>query len=84
MHISDVTSYSHLINRQEIAKKGTSIYLPHKTIHMLPEEMIELLALKSKRRRLAFSVFFTVNEQGEIISSRFQKTVVRSVAQLSY
>jgi len=53
-----------LINRQEIAKKGTSIYLPHKTIHMIPEEMIDILALKSKRRRLAFSVFFTVNEQG--------------------
>jgi exoribonuclease R len=50
----------------------------------MPPEMIELLALKSKKRRLAFSVFFTINSKGEIISSRFQKTVVRSVAQLSY
>jgi len=30
----------------------------------MPLEMIDMLALKSKRRRLAFSVFFTVNEQG--------------------
>jgi exoribonuclease R len=61
VHISDVTSYSHLVNRQEIANRGTSIYLPHKTLHMMPLEMIDMLALKSKRRRLAFSVFFTVN-----------------------
>lgn len=36
VHISDVTSFHHLINRQEVASKGTSTYLPHKTIHMMP------------------------------------------------
>lgn len=71
VHISDVTSYSHLVNRLEIASKGTSIYLPHKTIHMMPPDMIEMLALKSKKRRLAFSAFFTLDEAGTIVSSRF-------------
>jgi DIS3-like exonuclease 2 len=61
VHISDVTSFHNLINRQEVAAKGCSTYLPHKTIHMMPPEIIELMALKSKRRRLAFSVFFKID-----------------------
>jgi protein SSD1 len=42
------------------------------------------MALKSKRRRLAFSVFFKVDEQGTILESSFKKTIVKSCAQLSY
>jgi ribonuclease R len=61
IHISDVTSYKHLINRREIASKGTSIYLPHKTIHMMPPKLVNLLALKAKKRRLAFSAFFNID-----------------------
>lgn len=36
VHISDVTSFSHLFDRGEVAERGASTYLPHKTIHMLP------------------------------------------------
>jgi exoribonuclease R len=50
----------------------------------MPEYIIDLCALKSKKRRLAFSVFFTVNIEGDILKSRFEKTVVKSVAQLTY
>jgi exoribonuclease R len=58
VHISDVGAYKHLLNRRELAEKGTSTYLPHKTIHLLPPELVELLALKPKKRRLTFSAFF--------------------------
>lgn len=37
VHISDVTSYLHLVDREEICQRGTSIYLPHKTISMFPK-----------------------------------------------
>ena len=84
VHISDVTAYSHLFNRREVASKGTSIYLPHKTIHMMPPELIDQLALKSRKRRLAFSAFFQISKEGELISSRFEKTIVTSTVQLSY
>lgn len=84
VHISDVTSFHNLINRKEVASKGCSTYLPHKTIHMMPPEIIELMALKSKKRRLAFSVFFKIDETGIILDSSFEKTIVTSVAQLSY
>ena len=36
VHISDVTAFSHMVNRREIATKGASVYLPHKTIQMMP------------------------------------------------
>lgn len=50
----------------------------------MPPELIDLLALKAKKRRLAFSVFFKITESGQILESRFEKTVVTSSAQLSY
>ena len=50
----------------------------------MPPELIDILALKAKKRRLAFSVFFKISEKGEIIESRFEKTIVTSSAQLSY
>lgn len=58
VHIADVTSYKHLINRMEVATKGTSVYLPHKTIHLLPAELVQQLAFKPKKKRLSFSAFF--------------------------
>lgn len=36
IHIADVTSYLHEIKREELVKRTTSVYLPHKTYHMLP------------------------------------------------
>jgi exoribonuclease R len=79
-----VTSFKHLINKREIANKGTSIYLPHKTFHMMPPELIDLLALRANKRRLAFSAFFTIDIKGNVTATRFEKTVVRSRAQLTY
>jgi len=43
-----------------------------------------MLALKSKKRRLAFSVFFTIGLDGTVHETTFEKTIVKSVAQLSY
>ena len=73
-----------MINREEVLGRGTSIYLPHKTIHMMPEKIIDLCSLQSHKDRLAFSVFLKLNENGEIISSRFEKTIVKSSARLTY
>lgn len=36
VHIVDATAYSHMINRKQILERGTSTYLPHQTIHMMP------------------------------------------------
>ena len=73
-----------MVNRREIAEKGTTTYLPHKTIHMMPTELISLMALLPRKRRLAFSVFFKIDIKGNIYESRFEKTIVSSTAKLSY
>ena len=50
----------------------------------MPEKIIDLCSLQSHKDRLAFSVFLKLNENGEIISSRFEKTIVKSSARLTY
>jgi exoribonuclease R len=55
----------------EVATKGTSVYLPHKTIHLLPAELVEQLAFKPKKKRLSFSAFFEIDVNGEVYSSKF-------------
>lgn len=50
----------------------------------MPPEIVEILAFKAKKRRLSFSVFFKLNEQGEILESRFEKKIVKNIAQLTY
>jgi protein SSD1 len=51
---------------------------------MMPPKLVDLLALKAKKRRLAFTAFITIDLSGNVISSRFEKTVVKSTAQLTY
>jgi exoribonuclease R len=50
----------------------------------MPEKIIDLCSLQSHKDRLAFSVFLKLNENGDIISSRFEKTIVKSSARLTY
>ncbi len=35
IHISDVSEYLKYIDRAELIKRTTSVYLPHKVFHML-------------------------------------------------
>ena len=64
VHIADVSSFIHLVNRREISMRGCSIYLPHKTIRLFPEEITQLCCFQENKKRLAFSVFFVMNEDG--------------------
>ena len=84
VHIVDATSYAHLINRQQIVERGTSTYLPHQTIHMMPPELVAHLSFTQHKRRLAFSVFMKVDSQGTISAVRFEKSIIRNNAQLTY
>lgn len=43
-----------------------------------------MCSLQSHKQRLVFSVFLKLNEDGEIISSRFGKNIVKSSARLTY
>ena len=49
IHISDVSSFMNLVDRKEICFRGTSFYLPHKTVQMFPKIITELCSFQPKK-----------------------------------
>jgi len=87
VHIADVTHYvregSALDN--EALNRATSVYLVQKRIDMIPSMLsTDLCSLRSKVDRLAFSVFWEITPEFEIVDTKFAKTVIRSRAALAY
>lgn len=87
VHIADV---SHFIPKgspldEEAFQRGNSIYLPGKTIPMLPETLSNgICSLQPEQRRFAKSVYITYDEKANILSRRFANSVIRSTARLTY
>lgn len=86
MHISDVTHYLEFFSPLdvEVSKRATTIYMPHKAYHMLPEKLSQLCSLTAGKDKLAFSVIWEMTPDAEIVKHRFAKTVIRSCCQMSY
>ncbi|XP_012533692.1 DIS3-like exonuclease 2 isoform X2 [Monomorium pharaonis] len=86
VHISDVTHYLEFFSPldKEVLKRATTVYLPHMTSHMLPEQLCKVCSLLPGKDRLAFSVIWEITLNAEIIKHRFAKTVIRSCCQMSY
>lgn len=87
VHIADV---SHFVRtRSELDKearlRGNSVYLPDRVIPMLPEQLSNgVCSLRPDVDRLAFSVFMTVDDKGEVVASRFERTRIRSRHRFTY
>ena len=87
VHIADV---SYFVSRdskldREATKRSTSVYLPDTVIPMLPEQLSNgLCSLRPDEDRLAFSVFMTINQEGEILRTSFAETVICSQLRLTY
>jgi exoribonuclease R len=70
VHIADV---SHFVNPDamvdlEAQWRTTSVYLVHRVIPMLPRVLCEnLCSLNPDVERLAFSVFFYIRRNGEVL-----------------
>ena len=59
--------------------------LPDTVIPMLPEQLSNgLCSLRPDEDRLAFSVFMTINQEGEILRTSFAETVICSQLRLTY
>ncbi|MEK7209232.1 MAG: ribonuclease R [Patescibacteria group bacterium] len=87
VHIADVSHYVRPETKldAEAKKRATSIYLVDRTIPMLPEILSnDLCSLNPNEDKLTFSAIFTMNRAGEILSTRFAKTVIRSQKRLTY
>ncbi len=87
VHIADATYYCvpGTAIDDEAKRRGTSVYLVDATIPMLPHEISAGVAsLKPNEDRLAFSAFFILDKEGQVVSREFVKTVIRSKKRFSY
>lgn len=90
IHIADVSYFvdANTALDLEAKQRSTSVYLVHTMIPMLPKLLSEeLCSLNPGKDRLAFSVFVTVDQNGQIVQPNatwFGKTVIHSCAKLDY
>lgn len=87
VHIADVSHY--LIPDTELDKeafdRATSVYLVDRVIPMLPENLSNgLCSLRPKEEKLCFSAVFELDEEANIITEWFGKTVIFSDRRFAY
>jgi ribonuclease R len=87
VHIADVSFYvreGSALDR-EAFRRGNSVYLPGFVIPMLPEPLSnDVCSLRPNRRRLAHTIVIDFDANGSPIKWRFEESVIRSRAKLSY
>lgn len=81
VHIADVSHYikGNSALDKEALRRGTSIYYADKVIPMLPKELSNgICSLNPNENRLTLSAFVELDKDGDMISYRFCKSVIRS------
>ena len=81
VHIADVSHYvkGNSALDKEAMSRGTSVYYADKVIPMLPKELSNgICSLNPDEDRLTLSAFMELGEDGEMLSYRFCKSVIRS------
>lgn len=87
VHIADVTHYvkSGSALDKEALNRGTSVYMPHKVIPMLPKKLSNgICSLNPEVDRLTLSVLMEMDKDGNIHSHRIAETVIHSAARMTY
>ena len=81
VHIADVSHYVKGNSEldKEAMKRGTSIYYADRVVPMLPKELSNgICSLNPGENRLTLSAFINLDNDGQIISYRFCKSVICS------
>ena len=81
VHIADVSYYVKGNSEldKEALRRGTSIYYADKVVPMLPKELSNgICSLNPNEDRLTLSAFAELSKDGEMLSYRFCKSVIRS------
>ena len=87
VHIADVGHYVKPGTKldDEAFKRATSVYLVDRCVPMLPERLSNgICSLKPHEDRLAFSVIFTLDGDGNILNTWQGKTVIHSDRRYAY
>ncbi|HKG06811.1 MAG TPA: ribonuclease R [Pedobacter sp.] len=87
VHIADVSHYvipnSHL--DKEAYSRATSVYLVDRVIPMLPERLSNgVCSLRPNEDKLCFAAVFELDDQANIVSEWFGRTVIHSNRRFSY
>ena len=70
---------------EEAGRRGETIYLPEKRIHMFPLRLVkERLSLVEGTERLSLSLFVTFDGDNNLKSQRFTNSIVRVRKNMSY
>ncbi|KGI60504.1 ribonuclease R [Prevotella sp. S7 MS 2] len=87
VHIADVSHYvtEGSIIDKEAYKRATSVYLVDRTIPMLPERLCNFIcSLRPDEDKLAYSVIFNMDEEGDVKTHRVVHTIIRSNRRYAY
>jgi len=87
VHIADVSCFIAADSPLdgEAKSRGNSVYLPGRTIAMLPEILSNgICSLQPGQRRFVKSVYITYDGDGNIVSRRFANSVMCSTQRLTY
>mgnify|MGYP001011966607 FL=1 len=81
VHIADVSHYVREGGSldQEAFERGTSVYFADRVVPMLPEALSNgVCSLNAGEDKLTFSALIKLDHEGEILSYKFRKSVIRS------
>ncbi len=87
VHIADVTHYvtPGSVVDTEGEERATSVYLVDRTVPMLPEKLSnDLCSLRPLEEKLCFSAVFVMDDELNIHSEWFGRTVIRSDRRFTY
>jgi len=87
VHIADVTHFVQLGSREnnDAYQRGTSVYLVHRVLPMLPESLCnDLCSLRPNEDKLCMSVIFTLAHDARVLKQKVCRTIIRSDYRLTY
>jgi ribonuclease R len=87
IHIADVSYFIPQDSPldEEARMRGNSVYLPGRTIPMLPEILSNgICSLQPEQKRFVKSVYLTYDKNGNIVSRNFANSVICSKQRLTY
>ena len=87
VHIADVSAFVPADSALDRSARlrGNSVYLPGQTLPMLPEILSNgICSLQPDVPRYTKTVFLTYNKDGQVMATRFCRSVIQSKARLTY
>jgi len=87
VHIADVSFFvgEGTALDEEAKQRGNSVYLPGRTIAMLPEVLSNgICSLQPGQKRFVKSVYTRYDDEGKVLGRRFARSVMNSAQRLTY